>query len=88
MSVFMFGSTGSGKTHCMEGNKTDPGLVNLMADNLFNILEDKRFRTGGGSGNFQFQIKIRYIEIIDEEVKDLLSGAGGGGYGMSGRNTL
>jgi hypothetical protein len=34
----------------MEGSKTDMGLVNLISDNLFNILEDKRFRTGGGSG--------------------------------------
>lgn len=40
----MYGSTGSGKTHCMEGNKSDPGLISLLADNLFNILEDKRHR--------------------------------------------
>jgi hypothetical protein len=44
----------------------------MIADNLFNILEDKKFRTGGGAGNFQFSIKIRYIEIVDEEVRDLL----------------
>ena len=50
MSVFMFGGTGSGKTHAMEGSQTDPGLVSLMADNLFNILEDKKFRNGGASG--------------------------------------
>jgi hypothetical protein len=72
----MFGGTGSGKTHAMEGSQTDPGLVSLVADNLFNILEDKRFRNGGGAGstggNFQFSIKIRYLEIIDEEVRDLL----------------
>ena len=71
MSVFMFGSTGSGKTHSMEGSKTEGGLVGLLADSLFNVLEDKRFRTGGGGG-YQFQIKIRYIEIVDEEVRDLL----------------
>jgi hypothetical protein len=40
----MYGATGSGKTHCMEGNKSDPGLISLLADNLFNILEDKRYR--------------------------------------------
>jgi hypothetical protein len=46
-----------------------------MADNLFNILEDKKFRNGGAGstgGNFQFSIKIRYLEIVDEEVRDLL----------------
>lgn len=53
VSVFHFGATGSGKTHSMEGTQTDPGLVQLLADNLFNILEDKRFRNGsGGGGNF------------------------------------
>jgi hypothetical protein len=39
-------------------------------------MEDKRFRNGGGNtggGNFQYAIKIRYIEMIDEEVRDLLS---------------
>ncbi len=56
MSVFMFGATGSGKSHCMEGSQTDPGLVNMIADQLFNVMEDKRFRNGGGAntggGNF------------------------------------
>jgi len=44
VSVFSFGSTGSGKTHAMEGSKTDPGLVSLISDNLFNVLEEKRYR--------------------------------------------
>jgi len=41
VSVFSFGATGSGKTHCMEGSRTDPGLVSLISDNVFNVLEDK-----------------------------------------------
>ena len=83
MTVFMFGSTGSGKTHCLEGSNSDPGLASLIGDNLFNVMEDKRFRTSTGQGNFQFQIKMRYVEIVDEEVRDLLQGS----YGVS-RNTL
>jgi len=43
VSVFSFGATGSGKTHCMEGSRTDPGLVSLISDNVFNVLEDKRY---------------------------------------------
>jgi hypothetical protein len=35
----------------MEGSQTDPGLVSLMSDNLFNILEDKKFRNGGAGGS-------------------------------------
>jgi len=41
VSVFSFGATGSGKSHSMEGSRTDPGLVSLCADNIFTILEDK-----------------------------------------------
>ena len=60
----------------MEGNKSDPGVVSLLADNIFNILEDKRYReNAGGAGenvNYTFSVKIKFIEIVDEEVHDLL----------------
>ena len=76
VSVFSFGATGSGKTHAMEGSKTDPGLVSLISDNIFNVLEDKRYRQHGGAdgnqSNYSFSIKIRYVEIVDEEIHDLL----------------
>lgn len=85
VSVFTFGATGSGKTHDLEGNQTDPGLVSLFADNMFNILEDKRYRLSGAnpeaSGtNFSFSIKIRYVEIVDEEIFDLLQPTGAYGH--------
>lgn len=75
--MFMFGATGSGKTHSMEGNKMDPGVIQLLSDNIFNILEDKRYRTNaqggaGGSQLYSFSIRIRYVEIVDEEIHDLL----------------
>lgn len=81
----MYGATGSGKTHALEGNKSDPGLVSLLADNLFNILEDKRYRqNAGGAGdlnpNFTFSVKIKFIEVIDEEVHDLLAPTGSYGH--------
>ena len=43
MSIFLFGATGSGKAHTMEGKGADIGLVPLLSDNLFNILEEKRY---------------------------------------------
>ena len=84
MSVFSFGATGSGKTHAMEGSKTDPGLVSLISDNIFNVLEDKRYRQHGGAdgaqSNFSFSVKIRYVEIVDEEIHDLLQPTGAYGH--------
>ena len=43
ISIFMYGSTGSGKTHTLEGKNGDDGLVNLVSESLFNILEEKRY---------------------------------------------
>ena len=34
-TIFMYGQTGSGKTHTMIGKKTDPGLVQLISNNVF-----------------------------------------------------
>ena len=84
VSVFSFGATGSGKTHSMLGSKTDPGLVSLISDNIFNVLEDKRYRQHGGAdgaqSNFSFSVKIRYVEIVDEEIHDLLQPTGAYGH--------
>lgn len=72
VSVFSFGSSGSGKSHTIEGTKRDPGLVLLYGDALFNLLENKRFQMGR-SGKFSYSVKMRYAEIIDEDITDLLA---------------
>lgn len=84
----MYGATGSGKTHCMDGNKSDPGVISLLADNLFNLLEDKRYRQnqGGDAKNYTFSIKVRFIEVVDEEVHDLLQPTSA--YGHNSLNVI
>ena len=77
VSLFLYGSTGSGKTHTMQGQGADTGLVTLLADNLFNILDEKRYE----NPSFQFNVKIRFYEILDEEAQDLLQQGGGQGFG-------
>jgi coiled-coil domain-containing protein 78 len=91
VSVFTFGATGSGKTHALEGNQTDPGLVSLISDNIFTILEDKRYRQSGShpdaSGtNFNFSVKIRFVEVVDEDIYDLLQPTGA--YGHNSLNVV
>ena len=44
VSVFLYGATGSGKAHTMEGKGADAGIVPLFSDNLFNVLEEKRYQ--------------------------------------------
>jgi kinesin family protein 3/17 len=77
VSIFGFGSAGTGKTQTIEGNKKEPGLILLFSDSLFNLLENKKYHTniGKNAQNFSYGIRIRYVEIIDEEITDLLAGA-------------
>ena len=77
VSVFLYGSTGSGKMHTMEGKGADSGLVQLISDNVFNVLEEKRY----SNPSFQFTVRIRYLEILDEEAHDLLQAGGAQSYG-------
>ena len=44
ISVFLYGSSGSGKEHTMDGKGADTGLVTLLSENLFNILDEKRYQ--------------------------------------------
>ena len=59
-------------------------VVESLQDYFFvNILEDKRYRQNAGgesNPNFTFSVKIRYIEIVDEEVHDLLQPTGAYGH--------
>lgn len=76
VSVFLYGATGSGKAHTMEGKGADAGIVPLFSDNLFNVLEEKRYQ----NPSFQFSIRIRFVEILDEEAQDLLQSGGGASF--------
>jgi kinesin family protein 18/19 len=62
--IFAYGTTGSGKTHTMVGNPDEPGIMYLvikgMFDNITNDLEK------------DYDIKVSYVEIYNEVIRDLL----------------
>jgi len=60
----------------MQGRGADGGIVHLISDNIFNLLEEKRYQNHG----FNFNVKIRHLEVVDEEAFDLLQPGGGHGY--------
>jgi len=43
VSLFIYGASGAGKAHTAEGKGADTGIVTLISDNLFNVLEEKRY---------------------------------------------
>lgn len=69
-TCFAYGMTGAGKTHTMLGvlgDKYDKGLVYLAVDDCINSMTGKRI---------EFVLKLSYLEIYNEHVRDLLAEGG------------
>lgn len=65
-TVFAYGSTGAGKTHTMIGDSERPGLMILTFEEIFLSIERL-------SVERQYKVKLSYLEIYNEEVRDLFS---------------
>lgn len=63
-TCFCYGATGAGKTHTMLGTREAPGVMVLTLQEIFE-------RLGGAHG--QHKIKLSYLEIYCEQVRDLLA---------------
>ena len=66
--IFAYGQTGSGKTHTMLGSADDPGITPRLIDHLYDELDAMR-KT---KPSWNFDIKVSFMEIYNEKVKDLL----------------
>ena len=64
-TIMAYGATGSGKTYTMVGKGDKIGLMIRSIRDLFNFVN--------GQQNKVYSIKISYIEIYNEVLKDLLS---------------
>ncbi len=66
-TVFAYGSTGAGKTYTMMGEEYNDGVMLLSIQELFNQIDLV-------SSEQDYQLKISYIEVYNENIKDLLNG--------------
>ncbi|CAG2106801.1 unnamed protein product, partial [Medioppia subpectinata] len=64
-TVFAYGQTGTGKTFTMEGSADKPGIIPNSFEQIFNCI--------ARSHNQQYLVRSSYLEIYQEEVRDLLS---------------
>ncbi|KAJ3211409.1 Kinesin-like protein kif3b [Entophlyctis luteolus] len=84
-TVFCYGQTGTGKTFSMQGINNVPHLRGIIP-NAFNHIFDHIAR----SQHKKFLVRVSFLEIYNEEIRDLLikrpkgSGAGGPGHAGSG----
>lgn len=67
-TIFAYGQTGCGKTHTMLGLRDDPeqkGIIPNAFDHIFGCIDEKE-------GNTKFLVRASYLEIYNEEIRDLL----------------
>lgn len=65
-TLFVYGQTGTGKTYTMSGTNHEEGIMQRSARLLQHKLE-------GEPKVDNFSIRMSYIEIYNEKVRDLLS---------------
>jgi len=69
-TVFAYGQTGSGKTWTMSGVKDNPGMIPLTFQRIFDYIS-----TRGAGDDSCFLVRASFLELYNEEIRDLLSGA-------------
>ena len=67
-TIFAYGQTGTGKTYTMEGLRNDPEKRGVIPNSFEHI-----FSHIAKSVNQQYLVRASYLEIYQEEVRDLLS---------------
>eukprot|EP01112_Ceratiomyxa_fruticulosa_P022209 TRINITY_DN8067_c0_g1_i1.p1 TRINITY_DN8067_c0_g1~~TRINITY_DN8067_c0_g1_i1.p1 ORF type:complete len:730 (+),score=171.83 TRINITY_DN8067_c0_g1_i1:93-2282(+) len=67
-TVFAYGQTGTGKTHTMEGDRTNKEMRGIIP-NSFEHIFDKISLDSESS----YLVRVSYLEIYNEQIRDLLS---------------
>lgn len=63
--MFAYGATGAGKTYTMLGSEENYGIMGLTFQELFKKIEQQK-------KNKDFKILMSYLEIYNENIRDLL----------------
>ncbi|KAK3519458.1 hypothetical protein QTP70_029775, partial [Hemibagrus guttatus] len=67
-TIFAYGQTGTGKTYTMEGVRSDPEKRGVIPNSFEHI-----FTHISRSQNQQYLVRASYLEIYQEEIRDLLA---------------
>ncbi|EEF33489.1 Chromosome-associated kinesin KIF4A, putative [Ricinus communis] len=70
VTVFAYGSTGSGKTYTMVGTQDDPGLMVLSLHAIFDLIKKDK-------SSDEFEVSCSYLEVYNEVIYDLLEKSSG-----------
>lgn len=67
-TIFAYGQTGTGKTFTMEGVRTVPELRGIIPNSFAHIFG----HIAKVAGDIRFLVRVSYLEIYNENVRDLL----------------
>lgn len=65
-TVFAYGQTASGKTYSMMGYEEQPGIIPQAVEDVFDYIRDL-------SEDREFLLRVSYLEIYNEKIRDLLN---------------
>ncbi|KAJ3185801.1 NADH-ubiquinone oxidoreductase chain 1 [Gaertneriomyces sp. JEL0708] len=65
-TVFAYGQTASGKTYSMMGVDEQPGVIPQAVDDIFSYIRSQ-------SADREYLLRVSYMEIYNETIRDLLS---------------
>ncbi|XP_064404188.1 kinesin-like protein KIF3A isoform X2 [Halichondria panicea] len=68
-TIFAYGQTGTGKTYTMEGERSVPEKRGIIPNSFAHIFG----HIAKSEGETQFLVRVSYLELYNEEVRDLLS---------------
>ena len=83
--IFAYGQTGSGKTFTMEGKRSEKSLVGInprALRTLFELIKEKQTlaamaggasTSGSADDGWKYDVRVSYLEIYNENVRDLLT---------------
>ncbi|KAJ1547350.1 hypothetical protein HK096_003301 [Nowakowskiella sp. JEL0078] len=64
-TIFAYGQTSSGKTHTMQGNAKEPGIIPKAIFQIFHEINQNPER--------EYLLRVSYLEIYNENIRDLLN---------------
>ena len=64
-TIFAYGQTGCGKTHTMMGDARQKGIIPSAFEHIYGYIDE--------NVNKKFLIRCSYLEIYNEDIRDLLS---------------
>lgn len=67
-TVFAYGTTGSGKSYTMTGNKTAPGIIPRAISDLFRHIEN----AASQEQDVFFYVRLSYVELYNNNFRNLL----------------